>query len=515
MRFVARLATGLGLAAVCGCSFVLGFPTDLEAIGGSGSAGGAGGAGGGGGACSVPSLRRIAWQARPDTSLDPESEFDMTLVTGLVRLDGRTVAYGMNDGGIFGLTFPSPQNNLVFLASVPDDSVFSEPLGSVLGCDADANITVTSRAAPVGGDVIVSGYLGIGPTGTNGYGFGAGRVDGCATPLPVVGQAGAATPFFAVFSGSGASPSPDPYMGARGAALDIDFQAGVFGGIGAAIGLVEGVDSGAAYPRYFLVRSTTTSGNEVAFVANAAPGDTFPSEVPGAAAVDAQGTVWGTGVSCADPQCGAGGDVFVARWPAGMAPIPVDSGGTGTSTGTAVASGGGRVFVGGAYTNELQIGGGPVLPTATDPSSFVVALDGAGQALWSYPAVGDMTFAGFDSVVDLAYAPGTCPNGSSGGFVYVAGCLLDPSAPLTNNPCRIPTAGEHGYVAKLDAETGRPLWLEVLQPVAAATDVLLPTAITADETGLWVALAFRGQTTLPGVLATGPGQHGLLLEYTP
>lgn len=488
------------IAPLCAaCSLVLDFPEQVA--GGGGGEGGGGGAGGAGGSPQIcpPQAPTVAAFLEPAAG----GASNYVTVTGLARRDGAWLdLYGESGSAMADYDFPSIASNLLFAIRAPDGGV-AFPLGSIVACAPVPGYSLAGRVSlTTAGALFLSGSV---PAQTETqYGFAPGEDDVCSSaPLPIASNDadGASVPFFALLEDTRLEPfRPDPSYYGNGTTLGSAVGGGITAGLGAGNAVIFDATSPGPEARYFLVRSPERGGqNEVAFLELASVDD-LPAELEGGIAADPAGTLWATGRGCdvAGP-CSDRGELFVAVWrteDAEPTTLPVVS--SELSFGTAARAGGGRVFVGGGFRGQLQLGS-QLFEPSEDTSAFVAALDPAtGETEWTYPAVGvtpGFDTTGEESIVDLAYVDAA---GCGRDVVVAAGCIAAQSA--ANPRCGAHRSGDGGrytFIVLLDAATGEELYATELLPNDTENDLLLPTALAADGSGFWLATSLRGRVELP------------------
>ncbi|NUP04482.1 MAG: hypothetical protein HOW73_00285 [Polyangiaceae bacterium] len=515
---MSRFALTAALVLASGCSFVLDFPEEVR--GGGGGAGGDEGGGPLGGGGSGPTcqseIAEVPWRGHTPSA----TEFDYVTVTGLSRDPDPTERwldlFGESSSNIDPFTFPSSASNVLFAIRLPDDNS-AEVLGTIVPCDAAVpDYSFANRVSHNTDDqLFISG--GLPADDQTNYAFSPGETDNCslgvtenfASDEPVDG---ALVPFFALMDPDGSSV--DASVQDAGLTLATDVNAEVTAGLGVAFGEAFGAATGAVELAYFISRSPEMKGgNEVVFLDNV-PEISYPRDLVGDLAVDGAANVWATGQSCTGA-C-ATSSLFIVEWPAAMPETQsIKIGGATASFGAAAAANDNAAFIGGGYQGALTIDDVPLEPT-DDVGAFVAAFDvNDGGVLWTYPAEGTtpgFETTGFEAVVDIAVGDGS----ECGSVVYVVGCIADDKAGLQGCTAHRPDAmGRHAFVLKLDALTGQELWSTEIRPADVATSLFLPTAITADDSGFWVAASLRGQVDLAEPIESGPSTEAVVVRFTP
>lgn len=508
-----------------GCSFVLDFPeegneTTSNGGGGNGTGGtGAGTEGGGGdvpvgGACGVAPEPTEIWHGTPTGE---SNQFDYVTVTGMALQGANVRAYGEASGDIEDLTWPSTPSNLLFAVEI--DGGFAEDLASIVPCGGEVpNYSIANRISVTQDRLFISGALPVDDQ-VSVYGYSDENTDECkssASYIPPGGSTEAMIPFFGLITEDFSADVMDPSDQSNGVTLDTTVNAGTTTGIGVASTGVFGAPIPDAEYQYFMTRSPENGvGNETAFLEIYANTDDFPLDLTGGIAVDDTAVVWGAGAACeiAGP-CTGDSELFISYWPPASMPSNVEVNGQGHSFGSVLRFGGGRLFVGGGYSGELEVAG-EALAAAVDTNAFVVAFDpDSRNAFWTYPAPGaspGFDTTGHEAVVDMALSTDAdCGE----AVVYVVGCVVRDDAYLQS--CSVHRPLEQGrsmFIVKLDASSGEEIWSTVVEP-SAPEQLLIPTSVTATSAGLWVATSLNGSVDLPGgAVETGEGTDALILMY--
>ncbi len=498
-----------------GCSLLYDFPEE-------GTTSGSGGSGGGGGGptiCAafapVPTLDRVAWRGE---MVDPGVN-DELATTGLARDTVHDVlyAYGRTRGGIGGLFTGSGRHaSELYLTAIPDQGTPTLAMAARMCADVDPAFSgrVTTF---LDGRAVVSGSLGFdflleGP-GT--WSIGVGDADQCATGVSVPYDPDwnyyGGAPFFALVDET--SVSLDPLGVSDGGGVDVDDRDGRLAAIGVGAGQLFEQSTPDPYARYFVQRSTETSGNETFILDDhfaRSPSNFVHAEA--GVAVDEQGNAWFGGGSCNDGgACNDQGAFLGVLRTTGAPELIVERPGTASAV-TAMAEADGTVLIGGRYDGELSMLGA-TLGAATSTDAFVIAMDSTSRdVLWTYP--GATPTPGYDvighnALVDLAVL-GT----RDCGAVYLVGCTV-PSTE-TNGDCAEPKVGKRGFIVKLDLGTGRELWVDDVALENPDYDLFLPTAIAAQGDHVWVAATASGKVDVAGTQVIGASpMETLVLTLSP
>lgn len=535
LRLVPTASAALVALTAVSCAFVLDFPDDVRGVGGGG--GSAGGGGGAGGCRSAPLAEAVLFQ--------PESSSEGTFIGGLARNAGQTFIHGNFGGQLVGYPsqFPPNVSTITFMAKLADGGTKPEILGSASTCQPTCGGTMATFGITMMGE----------------HPVGAGFVPSLSTssttcdPQFLVGSEvhfDVAGPGSACGVGNGFQPLSDPevtgssripyiarYRGVE--APDVRFSDGAQAQpvdiatagqdiilLGLDYGAVWGWDFGNEFEyRYHLVRfdAATFSPMDVEFIEGWPDVTHFEmggAEVPGAVTVDDQGTVWATGAHC-DPgtsMCLDGRSFFLTRWGSGgitqAIPAAADNE---SSFGSAIASSGDRLIIGGGYNAPIV---NTSLPATTDYDPFVIAVsrDDPGTTLWSWPSPGSKLDRNkYEAVFDLAVVdPAGC---GSSGVVYVVGCSIGANATVKSCQRAYGDVDKGSFLVKLDLATGEELAVSSFGPTNPASEMFLPTALAADTTGIYVAFNLLGSAEVPGLDAplTGaaPNVEGKLIRFAP
>ncbi|MBL9027766.1 MAG: hypothetical protein JNL21_36585 [Myxococcales bacterium] len=540
-RAARRWVACLALASSSGCAFVFDFPDEVRGVGGGGAGGGAGGAGGG--TCpdpeTQPAVTRVHWHGLTQQAAD----YDQVTTTGLVRAPGKVFAFGSATAPLAGLSLASGNELLGFLVELEDDTSVSAA-GSVIACDGVDGFSFTGSASWLGGAPVICGAVAASADGPAAYSLTPGSGNLCpggsfsvdAAPQgssrnPYVARLDPAAPQGVVFDFWGAVQAPALDVAA---AESVPLGNGTNGDVVATIGVTNGnvydLAGGVTALQYYLTRYTSGLGlldRSTVALGVAADADGFPGtfEHHSGVAVSDDGSVWMTGLECpSGASCAGTGKLFVGRWAPGSADVTL-LGVTGDPTnrrsfGSVVRSSTGRIVVGGGREGSLRISGTDLPPTDVGTDAFVVALDPTTSAVaWAYPPESGPSFptSEYEAVVDLAVV---AEPGCDGGVVYAVGCITDP---LQNADCLAPIdvaaqgPPKRGFLVKLDLATGEEIFARELQQ-NEGDGMVLPTAVAADRTGVWLAADLHGSITLEppiGMVASSAGIDTLVIQLTP
>jgi hypothetical protein len=225
---------------------------------------------------------------------------------------------------------------------------------------------------------------------------------------------------------------------------------------------------------------------------------TMPAVTPSGVAVDAQGNVYVTGIfngsvtfgtTMLTGPTGAGtGNMFLVKYGSGGNVVFAKSYGTPTGVydpPVLAVDPAGDVFLGGAFSGTLSMGGGTTPLVAIALDAFAAKVSPAGTTLWADHFGYD---AGPYAVLSIAVGPDGNPvvAGTARGTVVIGG---------TTWPG--PTTSEQPFLAKLTTNTGSVIWSN-----AAGGD------INSGE-DIWVAIDATGRVFLAARVQGGGGAWGV------
>ncbi len=530
------------LALPTSCAFLYDFPDEVRGAAGGGGAGGGPG-GSGGGECpdktTQPAVSRVTWQGRTAQGAD----YDSVTTTGLVRAAGKVLAFGSATAPLSGVTLESGNELMGFLVSVGDDATVT-PAGSIIACDSVDGYSFTGSAAWLGNAPVICGFVSASGQGPAPYSLTPGsgnlcpdgsfavdaRTDG-GSLNPYVARLDPDDPAGVIFDFWGAAQAPAFDVAAR---AGVPLGDGTIGDVIATVGIANGdvydITGGSAELRYYLTRYTsglTLTDRSSVLLGVSANTEGFPGtpEHQTGVAIGDDGAVWTTGLECPNgATCAGTGKLFVGRWdPGGTNVTLLGVAGDPTnrrSYGSVIRTGNGKILVGGGREGSLRISGTDLPPTDIASDAFVVALDPTTSAVaWVYPPESGPSFptSEYEAVVDLAVVS---EPGCEGGVVYVVGCITDP---VQDADCLYPVdiaapgPPKRGFFVKLDLTTGQEIFARELQQ-NESDGMVLPTAVAADGTGVWLAADFHGSITLEspvGLQTSSLGRDTLVIQLTP
>lgn len=497
-----------------GCSFVLDFPGEGHVVTGAGGAGGAGAAGtggsggaGGSGACGpygAPlTVDKTTWRGTMLAGAMGDYE---VMTTGLAHRDGLLRAYGKTTNGLEGLfTGSGSGENEMFLVTVPDAGGPMLAAG-ITNCNYSRSGHAGRMTLLSTGAAVVSGLLGTDSMlpGPGAWSFTNGDASACgaATNVPLELEfVFGGSPFFALIDTASITPNVPPSP-AAGTGLDVDARNGKIAAIGVAHGNVWEATTPDANGRFFLQRSTETTG-DTTYVLEEHFGTELYYEASFSSAgiaVDDAGNAWFGGGSCDDIVTCSGQGAFFGVWEqASPTPELIVQRPPAPSTITTVNVHDNIVLIGGRYDGALSMLG-EELPQSSSVDAFVMAVDpGTRDVLWTYPdGVAEPGYEKqyFNTVVGLA-ALGT----KDCGAVYVLGCTVEGSGTAAN--CDVPGPKKRAFLAKLDMATGAEIAIENATLANPGFELFVPTAIAADDERVWMAASVGGTATFAGAQIPG------------
>lgn len=521
MVLVATTGTGA-------CSFLLDFPEEganASTGGGGGDAGGTTGGNGGGDGGSIacfgdddPAVAEVTWAGKPATA----NTGNWVSVTGLAYTPEQEllVMYGNASDGVQGYDIPGGQSNQLFLLGRYDTGIFDLILSAWACTFPHASYYAeTRRIAPLGEFFVFggTGNLPTDETGTSSWSISHDGVDRCDTREQLDVTAAESTPGGRVpllIEAGESSPTLYPLSGFDGALLDYVTDREISGAAWLLGGRGE-IDGDAVPDRvYSIAHLDVFNAVEDLAITNLYVDTFMPTRsMPGAVALDVEGTAWFGGSSCAAPDGCDDPQMFFGRYEvdAEAATLLAERPGA-TSAVTSVRRAGSQLMIGGNYEGTLDALG-VSLPESETRAPFVMAFDPqTEQVLWSWPPEGGAPRASEDlwtSVVDVAVS-GT----EECGAVYVLGC----ESPQTSGflDCATFEFGKTTFLMKLDRATGAVLWSESVVLEDPINHLFMPTAIAAHEERLWVAATYFGVADAFGhELESGVSRESVVLQLAP